>query len=210
MILLTGFEPFGGADANPSIDAARLAAADLVRAGVDAAAVELPCVFGRRAGSAGAVLEDALAAHRPDVVIATGLAGNRNRLSLERVAINVMDARIADNAGEQPVDVPVRADGPAAYFTTLPVKRARARLEASGFPAEVSQTAGTYVCNSVFYELMHQLAGVPGARAGFVHVPPAAGQWSVPRIGRALGVVAGCAAGPDGGHDDVAPAGAES
>lgn len=210
MILLTGFEPFGDAAGNPSIDAARLAARDLACAGLAAAAVELPCVFGRGAGTAAGALDAALREHRPDVVVAAGLAGNRDRLSLERVAINVMDARIPDNAGGQPVDVPVRADAPAAYFTGLPIKRARARLEAAGLEAEVSQTAGTYVCNAVFYELMHLLAGTAGVRAGFVHVPPDAGRWSVPRIAAGLAVVARCAAEPESGSDDAVPAGAES
>ncbi|WP_102158148.1 pyroglutamyl-peptidase I family protein [Zhihengliuella halotolerans] len=210
MILLTGFEPFGGAAENPSIDAARLAARELRDAGGDAVAVELPCVFGRGPGTAGGALAAALAEHRPDVVVAAGLAGNRGRLSLERVAINLLDARIPDNAGGQPVDAPVRAQAPAAYFTSLPIKRARARLEAAGLEAEISQTAGTYVCNAVFYELMHLLAGSPGVRAGFVHVPPSGGQWTVPRIGAGLAVVARCAAEAGGGHDDAVTAGAES
>jgi pyroglutamyl-peptidase len=108
------------------------------------------------------------------LVIATGLASGRGALSIERVAINVMDARIPDNAGAQPVDAPIVAGGPAAYFSTLPIKAMRAALQQAGLPAEVSQTAGTFVCNQVFYGLMHRLARqrrAPGARGGFIHVP---------------------------------------
>jgi pyroglutamyl-peptidase len=111
-----------------------------------------------------------LAQHHPDIVLALGQAEGRCDLSVERVAINVMDARIADNAGAQPIDVPVIAGGPAAYFSTLPIKSLVAGLKAAGFPASVSQTAGTFVCNQVFYALQHTLAGL-GVHSGFVHLP---------------------------------------
>ena len=167
MILLTGFEPFGGARTNPSWSAARAAAATLRSEGLDAHAVELPCVF----GEAVQVLEAALEQHRPDLVVCAGQAGGRPRVSLERIAINCDDARIPDNAGNAPIDQPVVPGGPAAYFSTLPVKAALASLLAAGIPAEVSQTAGTYVCNHLFYGLMHALRLRPGTRGGFVHVP---------------------------------------
>lgn len=167
MILLTGFEPFGGETTNPSWTAARGAAALLEAEGHEVAAAELPCVF----GDAIAVLQAALAEHRPELVLCAGQAGGRARISLERIAINCDDARIPDNAGNAPVDEPVVPGGPAAYFSTLPVKAALAALGSAGIPAEVSQTAGTYVCNHVFYGLMHALRLVPGARGGFVHVP---------------------------------------
>ena len=167
MILLTGFEPFGGARTNPSWSAAREAAATLRSEGLDAHAVELPCVF----GEAVQVLEAALEQHRPDLVVCAGQAGGRPRVSLERIAINCDDARIPDNAGNAPIDQPVVPGGPAAYFSTLPVKAALASLLAAGIPAEVSQTAGTYVCNHLFYGLMHSLRLRPGTRGGFVHVP---------------------------------------
>ena len=167
MILLTGFEPFGGERINPSWSAAREAAARLRSEGIDARAVELPCVFGRAIH----VLEAALEQHRPELVVCAGQAGGRSRVSLERIAINCDDARIPDNAGSAPVDQPVAAGGPAAYFSTLPLKAALAALLAAGIPAEVSQTAGTYVCNHVFYGLMHALRLRPGTRGGFVHVP---------------------------------------
>ncbi|QDY91483.1 pyroglutamyl-peptidase I [Arthrobacter sp. UKPF54-2] len=167
MILLTGFEPFGGETTNPSWTAARGAAALLRAEGHEVAAVELPCVF----GDAIAALQAALAQHRPELVVCAGQAGGRARISLERIAINCVDARIPDNAGNAPVDEPVVPSGPAGYFSTLPVKAALEALGAAGIPAEVSQTAGTYVCNHVFYGLMHALRLAPGTRGGFVHVP---------------------------------------
>jgi pyroglutamyl-peptidase len=108
------------------------------------------------------------------LVVCTGLAGGRDRLSLERVAINCDDARIPDNAGNRPIDEPVVPAGPAAYFSTLPVKAALRALQLAGIRAEVSQTAGTYVCNHVFYALMHELSSDPrssNTRGGFIHVP---------------------------------------
>ncbi|MBG6183813.1 pyroglutamyl-peptidase [Arthrobacter sp. CAN_A214] len=167
MILLTGFEPFGGETVNPSWTAAQLAATALQAAGRNAAAVELPCVFGKSAE----VLRDAIGRLQPMLVLCVGQAGGRSRISIERVAINVDDARIPDNAGNAPIDQPVRLGGPAAYFSTLPIKAGRAAVAAAGLPVEVSQTAGTYVCNSVFYALMDALAGLDGVRGGFIHVP---------------------------------------
>lgn len=172
MILLTGFEPFGGEVSNPSWAAAVQARALLEADGHNVAAVELPCVFGESIN----VLNAALARNRPELVICVGQAGGRARVSLERVAINCDDARIPDNAGNQPVDQEVVPGGPAAYFSTLPIKAALDALRVSGIPAEVSQTAGTYVCNHIFYALMHSLnmpSGTSGTavRGGFVHVP---------------------------------------
>lgn len=167
MILLTGFEPFGGESVNPSWLAAQQAAERLTAGGQPAVAVQLPCAFGRSLG----VLEAALAEHCPDIVLCVGQAGGRERISIERVAINVDDARIPDNAGLQPVDEEVVAGGPAAFFSTLPIKACREAVARLGIPVEVSQTAGTYVCNHVFYGLMDLLAGGEGARGGFIHVP---------------------------------------
>ena len=123
-------------------------------------------------------LASLLQLHRPALVICVGQAGGRAALSLERVAINVNDARIADNAHAQPIDTPVEAGGPAAYFSTLPIKAMLQALQREGIPAEVSQTAGTFVCNHVFYGLMHQLAkaAFEQTRGGFIHVPYLAGQ----------------------------------
>ena len=129
-------------------------------------AVQLPCVF----KASLQVLGSALRQYQPDVVLALGQADGRSDISVERVAINICDARLSDNQGDQPVDVPVIEDAPAAYFSTLPIKAMVQVMKANGFPASVSQTAGTFVCNQVFFGLQHALAG-QGVRSGFVHVP---------------------------------------
>lgn len=163
--LLTGFEPFDGDGVNPSWQVAQALHGERLR-GHRVQAVRLPCTF---AGSLPA-LDAALRLHRPRLVLALGQAG-RSVISLERVAINVIDARIADNAGVQLVDEAVQAGGPAAHFTTLPIKAMNAALQQAGVAVEVSQTAGTFVCNQVFYGLMQRLRRRPGVRGGFVHVP---------------------------------------
>lgn len=164
--LVTGFEPFGGDRVNPSYEALRLLPARL--GGVEIATHALPVVF----GAVLPALRQAIAAVAPDIVLSVGLAGGRSELSLERVAINVDDARIADNAGNRPIDRPVVPGGPAAYFATLPIKAAVAALREAGLPAAVSNSAGTFLCNHVFYGLMHEAAQSGGRfRAGFLHVP---------------------------------------
>ena len=165
-LLLTGFEPFGGEILNPSWLVAQSLHGQVL-AGVPVLALQLPCVFGQ----ARRELEQALEVQRPQLVLCLGQAGGRSTLSLERVAINVDDARIADNAGAQPVDEAVVPDGPAAYFSTLPIKAMVLALQRAGFPASVSQTAGTFVCNHVFYALMHALRQRPTVRGGFMHLP---------------------------------------
>lgn len=171
-VLLTGFEPFAGAATNESWDAVVGAAPQLREHGLEVAEVELPVEFGR----AGDLLVHAVREHRPRLVVAVGLAAGRHGVTPERVAVNVRDARIPDNAGAWPVDDPVVADGPVGYFTELPIKAMVAALAEDGVPASVSQTAGTYVCNEVFYRLQHLLAtdaSLTGTRGGFVHVPAA-------------------------------------
>jgi pyroglutamyl-peptidase len=168
-ILLTGFEPFGGEAVNPSWEIAR-ALDGWVCEGRTVRAVRLPCAF----GDALHTLDDALAAHRPELVVCLGQAGGRAEISIERAALNVDDARIPDNLGRQPLDAAVVAGGPAAYFSTLPIKALAHDLRAAGIAAAVSNTAGTFVCNHVFYALMHRLATTPAlarTRGGFVHVP---------------------------------------
>ncbi|MCQ4083560.1 pyroglutamyl-peptidase I [Streptomyces sp. RB6PN25] len=166
-VLLTAFEPFGGDSVNPS----ERAVADVVAVhppGVEVVSSRLSCVFSVALDE----LTAAVARTEPDVVICTGQAGGRPDVTVERIAINVDDARIPDNAGRQPVDRPVVEGGPAAYFSTLPVKACVAAARAAGVPASVSQTAGTFVCNHVFYGLMHLMATQrPHMRGGFVHLP---------------------------------------
>ena len=165
-ILLTGFEPFDGAATNASWQAAS-ALRDSWDRDETLVAARLPCTF----AGAWPVLHAALEEHRPRVVVAVGLAGGTSAVRLERVAINVVDARIPDNAGEAPVDVPVVEGGPVGYLTTLPLKPALVAVREAGVPVEVSSTAGTYVCNATFYDLMRWADGRDGVRAGFVHVP---------------------------------------
>lgn len=165
LLLLTGFEPFGGETVNPALEIARGLDGALIE-GVRVRAWQLPCVF----GAALRALDEALQAHAPVLVLALGQASGRCDLSVERVAINVDDARIPDNAGAQPVDEPVLPGAPAAYFSTLPIKAMVAGLRAAGYPASVSQSAGTFVCNHVFYGLQHRLAGT-AVRGGFMHIP---------------------------------------
>jgi pyroglutamyl-peptidase len=173
-VLLTGFDPFGGESLNPSWQAVQSLHHKRI-AGHRVVAAQLPTVFDASLRELARLLGE----HRPALVICVGQAGGRGAISLERVAINVNDARIPDNAGAQPVDTPVVADGPSAYFTSLPVKAMLQALQGAGLPAEVSQTAGTFVCNHVFYGLMHELAtrrGFKRCRGGFVHVPWLPGQ----------------------------------
>lgn len=165
-ILLTGFEPFDGQSTNPSWDAVRALHGKRI-AGHRVIARRLPVAFD-------ASLKDLQAALRetsPALVVCLGLAGGRERISLERVAINVDDARIPDSQGRQPVDEAIVPGGPAAYFSTLPIKSMLAGLRDAGFPVEISQTAGTYVCNHVFYGLMHALRRRRKTRGGFIHIP---------------------------------------
>jgi pyroglutamyl-peptidase len=192
--LLTGFDPFGGDALNPSWLLAERLAGQVI-AGHPVVAEQLSTVF----ADAPARLRAALIRHRPVLAVALGLAAGRAAISLERVAINLIDARIPDNAGAQPVDAPVSAHGPAAYFSTLPIKAMRAAMLAADAPAEISQTAGTFVCNQVFYALMQALAGDAGlaaTRGGFIHRPllPAQGWPSVPLDVMARGLRAGLTA----------------
>lgn len=172
IVLLTGFEPFGGESSNPSWDAVR--ALDGARIASHRIATRcLPSEFGNSL----LVLRKAIRELEPALVLCVGQAGGRAQLSLERIAINIDDARIADNAGARPIDEAIAIDGPAAYFSDLPIKAMLVALREAGIPAEVSQTAGTYVCNHVFYGLMHALRNSPEVRdslkvrGGFIHIP---------------------------------------
>lgn len=179
VVLVTGFDPFGGDHLNPSWEVAQaLQGQDI--GGHRVVAGQLPTEFDRALPALQALMQT----HQPRLVVCCGLAGGRAAISLERVAINVQDARIADNAGARPIDEPVVSDreAPAAYFTSLPIKAMRRALLQAGIPAQVSQTAGTFVCNHVFYGLMHLLAQgglngeLHGVRGGFIHLPWLPGQ----------------------------------
>lgn len=165
-ILITGFDPFGGETVNPAYEAVKLLPDTI--AGAEIIKLEVPTRFHR----AGAVLEDAMQRHKPNVVICVGQAGGRAAITPEKVAINLMDGRIPDNAGYQPVDAPIREDGETAYFTSLPVKAMVQRMRDAGIPAAVSYTAGTYVCNYLLYTLLYLIdKKYPHVRGGFIHVP---------------------------------------
>jgi pyroglutamyl-peptidase len=166
-ILLTGFEPFGGETTNPSWTTVQTVR-DEWSGGASVHIRQLPVDFSRVDDA----LQRAIDETRPDVVVCVGQAGGATAVQVERIAINVDDARIPDNTGFQPIDEPVVPGAPAAYFSTLPIKAAVAAISALGIPAVVSQTAGTYTCNHVFYRLMHTLAGTQDAvRGGFIHIP---------------------------------------
>ena len=167
MILVTGFEPFGAHKSNPSEELAT--SLDGRRFGRhEVRGVVLP-VHHREAA---ARLPSLLAQHDPDAIVHIGLAEARARLALERVAVNVMDYSIADNAGYQAAGEPCVAGGPAAYFATLPLREILAALTADGVPACISNTAGTYLCNQTLYSTLHAVTcGGHRARVGFVHLP---------------------------------------
>lgn len=163
-VLLTGFEPFAGDLSNPSGDAVEIVAATWT--GPEQLVTEvLPVTFEGSRARMTTLIEQ----HRPELVIAAGLAGGRRAIGIERIAVNLVDARIPDNDGSQPVDVAVAEGAPAAYFSSLPVKAIARDLERAGIPAEVSHSAGTFVCNHVFFVAMDAVP--PGVRCGFVHVP---------------------------------------
>jgi pyroglutamyl-peptidase len=166
-VLLTAFEPFGGEQVNPSqLAVQRLAAAGLD--GVDLCTAFLPVVYYRAAEALRAAIDE----HEPDIVVCTGQAGGRFGVTPEKVAVNRNDTAMPDNAGQAPVDEPIVADGPVGYFTGLPVAAIVEALRNAGIPSGVSWTAGAYICNHVFYALMHLIATErPGLRGGFVHVP---------------------------------------
>lgn len=170
-VLVTGFEAFAGAASNPSGEVVRRLVSvpqpELAACGIELSGVVLPVSY-RGAGDA---LRAAIDAHRPDLVVALGLAEGRGGITPERVAINLDDARIPDNDGEQPIDEAIEEGGPAARFSTLPVKAIVGALAEAGLPASVSLTAGSFVCNHVAYVLGGVVERNPGLRGGFIHVP---------------------------------------
>lgn len=168
-VLLTGFEPFAGDATNPSGDAVRAVRARW--AGPERLITEvLPVTFDGAIARLATLLDE----HRPDIVLATGLAGGRAAVTPERIAVNLADARIPDNDGHRPQDAAVVDGGPAAYFATLPAKAISSALGAVGIPSTVSHSAGTFVCNATMYAALHATAGA-STRAGFIHVPWASG-----------------------------------
>jgi pyroglutamyl-peptidase len=166
-VLLTGFEPFGGSHVNPSEQVVRTLARDGVP-GVALHSVILP--VDRQGGPA--TLLNAVRALHPEAILCLGEAARRAAISIERVALNLLDYRMADNAGHQVIDEPIVPNGPAAYFVTLPVRAMLEAVRMAGIPTELSLSAGAFLCNQVTYELLHYLTthqlDIP---AGFVHLP---------------------------------------
>lgn len=165
-VLVTGFAPFGGESVNPSWEAVRQLPDSID--GAQIMKLEVPVAFGED----GRALEKGISQYSPDIVICVGQAGGRSEITPEKVAINYRDAIMEDNEGNRPTDCSILADGPAAYFTTLPVRNMVHRLQDNGIPASVSYSAGTFVCNDLMYTLLHLTATkYQGIRAGFIHVP---------------------------------------
>ncbi len=165
-LLLTAFDPFGGEAVNPALEAVKMVRP--VVSAVEVVKLEVPTVFGKAIHT----VEQAVADIQPDVVLCIGQAGGRFDITIERVAINIDDARIADNEGNQPIDRSIAVDGPPAYFSTLPIKAVVDTLRKQGLPASVSNTAGTFVCNHLMYGVLHTAAAQPKPmKAGFIHVP---------------------------------------
>ncbi|MCY7825097.1 pyroglutamyl-peptidase I [Bacillus spizizenii] len=166
-VLITGFDPFDNETVNPSWEAAK----QLNGLETDEAIItaeQIPTVF----RTALDTLRQAIQKHQPDIVICVGQAGGRMQITPERVAINLADARIPDNEGHQPIDEEISPRGPAAYWTGLPVKRMTAKMKENGIPAAVSYTAGTFVCNYLFYGLMDHISRTSShIRGGFIHIP---------------------------------------
>ena len=170
-ILVTGFDPFGGEEVNPAIETVKRLPDTI--GGAKIIKLEIPTVCHQSLR----VIDEAIAGYDPDVVLSVGQAGGRPDITVERVGINVDDCRIPDNAGNQIVDEPIYADGPAAYFVTVPIKAMVQRIRERNIPASVSNTAGTFVCNHVTYGVCHLLAvKYPGKRSGFIHIPFLPGQ----------------------------------
>ena len=165
-LLLTGFDPFGGETINPALEAVKLVSDQLDT--VTVIKLEIPTVFHKSLD----VLTEAIHNHKPDAVLCVGQAGGRDAITPERVAINIDDAGIPDNDGNQPIDRTIFSDGASAYFSTLPIKAMVARIREQGIPAKVSNTAGTFVCNHLMYGLLYTLDKYyPQTKGGFVHVP---------------------------------------
>lgn len=165
-VLLTAFDPFGGETINPAQEAVRLVPETIGEAQI--IKLEVPTVFGK---SIETMLCKAREVH-PDVILCIGQAGGRYDISPERVAININDARIPDNEGNQPIDEPIFSDGAPAYFSNLPIKAMVQAIRSCGLPASVSNSAGTYVCNHLMYGVLYHIAReMPSVRGGFMHVP---------------------------------------
>ena len=164
-LLLTAFTPFDGEKINPALEAVKLVKDKIGNLLI--VKLEVPTVFGKSIDT----VREAIEREKPDFVLSIGQAGGRAEITPERVAINLDDARIPDNEGNQPIDEPVFPDGENAYFSTLPVKAMVEAIRKEGLPSSLSNSAGTYVCNHLMYGILYYLDKRPGMKAGFIHVP---------------------------------------
>ncbi|GAA0086686.1 pyroglutamyl-peptidase I [Clostridium sp. MB05] len=165
-ILITGFDPFGGENINPALEAVKKLPDTLL--GSEIIKLEIPTVFRKSLET----IEKNIIKHNPDVVISIGQAGGRFGITPERVAINMDDARIKDNEGNQPIDISIYEDGESAYFSNLPIKAMVKEMNDNGIPASISNSAGTFVCNHVMYGVLYLIdKKYPNIRGGFIHVP---------------------------------------
>lgn len=165
-ILITGFDPFGGEAVNPAYEAIKMLPSQI--AGAEIIKMEIPTVFSKSYRA----VEEGIQKYAPDVVINVGQAGGRAHVTIEQVGINLADARIPDNAGEQPLNEPLQADGDTAYFATIPIRAMVKNVQEHGLPCSISYTAGTYVCNCVLYNVLYLTKKkYPNIKAGFIHVP---------------------------------------
>ncbi|TVP91578.1 pyroglutamyl-peptidase I [Alkalibacterium sp.] len=165
-ILVTGFDPFGGEKVNPAYEAVKLL--DDTIAGAEIVKLEIPTVFHKSYS----VVKEQIIENNPDVILCIGQAGGRFGITPERVAINVDDARIPDNEKNQPIDEKIQIDGKEAYFSSLPIKAMVEKMHAAGVPSSVSNSAGTFVCNHIMYQVLYHIdKKFPGKTGGFVHVP---------------------------------------
>jgi len=170
-ILVTGFDPFGGEKVNPSYEAVKLLPPTI--AGAEIIKLEVPTIFSK----CGSVVEQTIQQYQPDVVLNVGQAGRRSQVTVEKVAINFVDAKIPDNDGKKPSGVSVQDKGETAYFATIPINAMVENVIKHGLPCAVSYTAGSFVCNYLMYTVLYMIAqSYPNIRAGFIHVPLEAGQ----------------------------------
>lgn len=164
-LLLTAFTPFDGERINPALEAVKLVKDKIGNLLI--VKLEVPTVFGKSIDT----VREAIEREKPDFVLSIGQAGGRAEITPERVAINLNDARIPDNEGNQPIDEPIFPDGENAYFSTLPVKAMVEAIRKEGLPSSLSNSAGTYVCNHLMYGVLYYLDKRPGIKVGFIHVP---------------------------------------
>lgn len=165
-ILVTGFDPFDKDIINPAYEAVKRLPDEIREAKI--IKLEIPTSFERSR----IAIEEAIEKYSPNVILSIGQAGGRNEITIEKVAINLLEARIKDNDGYQPLDKPIKEDGQTAYFTNLPIKGMVSHIKENNIPANISYTAGTFVCNSVMYNILYLIdKKFPNIKGGFIHVP---------------------------------------